>query len=63
MKNRVERWSTDGFLNYFGHQRFGACGVSTADVGRLILSGEWEEAVRKILSPREDARGKPNFYL
>uniref|UniRef100_A0A915DEX0 TRUD domain-containing protein n=1 Tax=Ditylenchus dipsaci TaxID=166011 RepID=A0A915DEX0_9BILA len=58
LKGRIEKWASGGFLNYFGHQRFGSCGVSTAEIGRLILSGKWEEAVKTILEPRETARGQ-----
>nr|CAD2130497.1 unnamed protein product [Meloidogyne enterolobii] len=52
---RVQQWKTNGFLNYFGSQRFGACGVQTAEIGRLILNQKWEEAVKALLKPRSDS--------
>uniref|UniRef100_A0A915MZC1 TRUD domain-containing protein n=1 Tax=Meloidogyne javanica TaxID=6303 RepID=A0A915MZC1_MELJA len=52
---RIQKWKTNGFLNYFGSQRFGACGVQTAEIGRLILNQKWEEAVKALLKPRSDS--------
>nr|CAD2169848.1 unnamed protein product [Meloidogyne enterolobii] len=54
-EQRVQQWKTNGFLNYFGSQRFGACGVQTAEIGRLILNQKWEEAVKALLKPRSDS--------
>ena len=40
----------DGFLNYFGLQRFGTGkGAKTHDIGRLIISQDYEGAFRKVL--------------
>ena len=40
----------DGFLNYFGLQRFGTGkGAKTHDIGRLILLQDYEGAFRKVL--------------
>jgi len=55
---RAQEWERVGFLNYFGSQRFGTCGVSTAKIGQLILGARWEEAVRELLVSREEAHGK-----
>ena len=38
-----------GFLNYFGLQRFGTRQVKTHKVGAAIIAGKWEEAVQLIL--------------
>lgn len=60
---RIEQWKSNGFLNYFGSQRFGACGVQTAGIGRLILNQKWEEAVKALLKPRSDSSMKINKCL
>uniref|UniRef100_A0A915B911 TRUD domain-containing protein n=1 Tax=Parascaris univalens TaxID=6257 RepID=A0A915B911_PARUN len=49
---RVEDFKCNGFINYFGTQRFGSCGVATAEVGRAIIKKQYEEAVRTILKQR-----------
>jgi tRNA pseudouridine13 synthase len=41
----------DGFLNYFGLQRFGTGGTPTHAVGRALLQGRWEAAAKLILGP------------
>ncbi|KAF7639323.1 TRUD domain-containing protein [Meloidogyne graminicola] len=61
--NRIEKWKTNGFLNYFGSQRFGSCGVQTSEIGRLILNQKWEEAVKALLAPRSDAPERINKCL
>ncbi|KAK1676713.1 pseudouridine synthase [Colletotrichum godetiae] len=38
-----------GWINYFGHQRFGTHAVGTHEVGRLLLQGDFEAAVNAIL--------------
>lgn len=43
----------DGFINYYGMQRFGTFSVSTHTVGSHILKSDWETAVNLILSPQE----------
>lgn len=41
-----------GFINYFGMQRFGTFSVSTHEIGLQILKGEYAQAVRLILYPQ-----------
>ncbi|VFQ69189.1 unnamed protein product [Cuscuta campestris] len=43
----------NGFVNYFGLQRFGSGLVPTHLVGATLLRGEWKAAVNMILDPRE----------
>lgn len=52
-------FGSQGFINYFGRQRFGVGGgaAPTHVVGALLARGEWEAAVRAIMSPRAGARG------
>ncbi|KAF4979643.1 hypothetical protein FZEAL_4200 [Fusarium zealandicum] len=38
-----------GWLNYFGHQRFGTYEVGTHQIGQLILGDKYEEAVKALL--------------
>ncbi|KAJ1657060.1 multisubstrate pseudouridine synthase 7 [Dispira simplex] len=49
----VEYWLKNGFVNYFGLQRFGTTTSSTHRVGAALLSSQWQEAVQCILSPRQ----------
>lgn len=47
-----------GWINYFGHQRFGTHDVGTHEIGRLILSEQYEEAVKAILHYDEEIASK-----
>ncbi|KAJ1966414.1 multisubstrate pseudouridine synthase 7 [Dispira parvispora] len=49
----VEHWLKNGFVNYFGLQRFGTTTSSTHRVGAALLSSQWQEAVQCILNPRQ----------
>ncbi|CAH2055083.1 unnamed protein product, partial [Thlaspi arvense] len=62
IKKSAESLGKDGFINYFGLQRFGSGSVPTHHVGAALLKGEWKDAVDMILDPREsdilnEARG------
>lgn len=57
LDKRIQNWTNTGFLNYFGHQRFGSVSGNTADIGKYILANKWEEAVKAILIPKEDDYG------
>uniref|UniRef100_A0A914V4K6 TRUD domain-containing protein n=1 Tax=Plectus sambesii TaxID=2011161 RepID=A0A914V4K6_9BILA len=57
ISHSVDKWTSEGFVNYYGGQRFGTGSVSTHDVGRRILKGEWKEAVELVLTPRDNAVG------
>jgi tRNA pseudouridine13 synthase len=39
----------NGFINYYGMQRFGTSLVSTHSVGALLLNGDWKGACEAIL--------------
>lgn len=39
-----------GWINYFGHQRFGTHGIGTHEIGKLILGDKLEEAVTALLT-------------
>lgn len=38
-----------GWINYFGHQRFGTHDIGTHDIGKLMLGEKYEEAIEAIL--------------
>ncbi|XP_063230997.1 pseudouridylate synthase 7 homolog [Bacillus rossius redtenbacheri] len=45
----------DGFINYYGMQRFGSTlEVPTYFIGRALLLGDWANAIDLILTPREN---------
>eukprot|EP00962_Isochrysis_galbana_P004874 scaffold1335_cov102-Isochrysis_galbana.AAC.15 len=45
-----------GFVNYFGTQRFGAAGATNHDVGLRALLWRYEEGVRLVMTPPPGAR-------
>ena len=51
-----ENITKNGFLNYFGLQRFGSSSVSTHQVGIEILKENFEGAVDLLLCPRDEAK-------
>jgi len=50
----------NGFLNYYGTQRFGSRVVRTHDIGAMLLSQEWKRVVDILLSPEADKRKGDN---
>lgn len=49
----LEGLKENGFINYFGQQRFGTDStVKTSDIGLALLKKNWLEAVELILRPR-----------
>ena len=65
----LEALQANGFVNYFGLQRFGTvAAVKTSDIGLALIKGRWEEAVELLLRPRpnEDcqvARGRAFWWM
>lgn len=58
----LEALKTRGFVNYFGLQRFGSGNTGTHSVGKELLGGRWEEAVRVLLQPKDiGGIGKRSF--
>ncbi|KAG7096834.1 hypothetical protein E1B28_004243 [Marasmius oreades] len=43
---------TNGFINYYGMQRFGTASVPTHAIGLALLKGDWHKAVSLILQTR-----------
>lgn len=50
----MESFKANGFINYYGMQRFGTRVTATSDVGIAILADEWEKAVDIIMMPKPD---------
>lgn len=48
----------NGFINYYGMQRFGTFSISTHTVGKELLAGNWENAAELILSDQENVLPK-----
>ncbi|SCU95534.1 LAME_0F12508g1_1 [Lachancea meyersii CBS 8951] len=44
----------NGFINYFGMQRFGTFSVSTHEIGKWILLGDWKKVSDLILAEQEN---------
>ncbi|KAL5655403.1 hypothetical protein ACJX0J_034722, partial [Zea mays] len=53
IKIAVDGLGKNGFINYYGLQRFGSGSIPTHLVGAALLRGEWKVAVNLILDPRE----------
>ncbi|CCE62763.1 hypothetical protein TPHA_0D01220 [Tetrapisispora phaffii CBS 4417] len=53
-----ESINKNGFINYFGMQRFGTFSISTHVVGRELLMENWEKAANLILSDQENVLPK-----
>ncbi|GFN76200.1 pseudouridylate synthase 7 homolog [Plakobranchus ocellatus] len=54
---------TNGFINYFGMQRFGTTSVPTHKIGSALLHGDWKKAINLILMPRNDFPNKAKFQM
>lgn len=48
--NRIESLKKNGFLNYYGMQRFGCSCIPTHKIGLMVIKNKWEEAVLNILN-------------
>lgn len=48
----VENLRQNGFINYFGQQRFGTASVKTSDIGLALIKSQWMKAIELILKPR-----------
>lgn len=53
LQESFESLENNGFINYFGMQRFGTFSISTHDVGIKLLLGDWKGAVELLLSEQE----------
>ncbi|KAA0186221.1 tRNA pseudouridine synthase D [Fasciolopsis buskii] len=52
VREGIEAWQRDGFVNYYGLQRFGhSTKARSFDTGRYIIQSDWESAILHILLP------------
>eukprot|EP01018_Ginkgo_biloba_P022079 Gb_26326 [translate_table: standard] len=56
IKDAADGLGKNGFINYFGLQRFGSGSVPTHMIGAALLRGEWKTAAALILDPRDGER-------
>ncbi|KDP23645.1 hypothetical protein JCGZ_23478 [Jatropha curcas] len=56
IKRSADSLGRNGFINYFGLQRFGSGSVPTHLIGAALFRGEWKNVVSMILDPREGER-------
>ncbi|CAG98300.1 pseudouridine synthase PUS7 [Kluyveromyces lactis] len=54
LANGMKSLEQNGFINYFGMQRFGTFSVSTHQIGQVLLSGNWKQAVDLIMAEQEN---------
>ncbi|GAB6033495.1 multisubstrate pseudouridine synthase 7 [Chamberlinius hualienensis] len=52
IEKAMDSLKTNGFLNYYGMQRFGTTTVPTYKVGLALLKSDWKTAIDLILQPR-----------
>jgi tRNA pseudouridine13 synthase len=53
ISNACRAISQNGFINYFGLQRFGKGGSKSHEIGMAIYKDEWKHAVDMMFTPRE----------
>ncbi|VDP70852.1 unnamed protein product [Echinostoma caproni] len=52
VQKAIEVWQRDGFINYYGLQRFGhSAKAKSFDTGRYIIQNDWTSAINAILLP------------
>lgn len=64
INKNLEFVKENGFVNYYGMQRFGTGKVASHEIGRAILKSDWQTAVELILSPnnRTDTKAALTYY-
>ncbi|XP_076277705.1 pseudouridine synthase 7 [Lasioglossum baleicum] len=54
IENTMVSLRDNGFINYYGLQRFGSVvEIPTHEIGKALLQSKWDEAIELILKPRE----------
>ncbi len=54
IEEMLENVKKNGFINYYGLQRFGTSSAGTHEYGRLILRGDWKGAVHLLLAAKTE---------
>lgn len=66
VKRSCDIISENGFINYFGMQRFGTGSIPTHHIGKLCMQENWKQVVEDILRPRKGeptvARNARSYY-
>ncbi|CAH3151205.1 unnamed protein product [Porites lobata] len=57
IEESLESLKVNGFITYFGLQRFGTTSVPTHKIGLTLLLSKWSEAIDLLLNPRD---GEPD---
>ncbi|KAF8529043.1 tRNA pseudouridine synthase D [Hysterangium stoloniferum] len=52
MERALDSLKDNGFINYYGMQRFGTASIPTHSIGLALLRSDWKEAVSLIMRPR-----------
>lgn len=65
--NNCHLLSKNGFINYFGLQRFGKGGTKSHEIGKEILKSNWITCINMLFTPKTDdriniAQAKALFY-
>ncbi|KAK6525005.1 hypothetical protein TWF281_011895 [Arthrobotrys megalospora] len=50
IEERVSALQEKGYINYYGLQRFGTFSISTHEIGKSMLLGDWKTAVYQAMS-------------
>lgn len=58
LQDGTQSLTENGFVNYFGMQRFGTFSVSTHTIGKELLLDNWEKAAELILSEQDNVLPK-----
>lgn len=59
LTDRLLSLKSKGFINYFGHQRFGSGSTRTHHIGAAILAGQYSDALWMVISSTMECRFKP----
>lgn len=55
VSNAMESLIKNGFINYYGLQRFGNCkDIPTYDIGRALINQKWATAAELLMKPRKN---------
>lgn len=50
IERKLESLKENGFINYYGAQRFGTRHVPTHAIGKQLLLGEWQKVISFFLA-------------
>lgn len=58
IEQSIESLKHNGFINYYGLQRFGTTEIATHEIGKFLLKGNFKHAIDLILKPRKTRKMK-----